>query len=460
MHEPTTGTALMFGLALRHLRTQAGLSQRELGRKSLYDHSRISRAEQGDILVPIEQVRALDAALDAGGLLVALRQAADLRPVAPPMVPGDDDDEPVMLEVLTADGKKVTVSISRRRFGHMLAGGTIASILPGTVDPAQTQRLTQALERPARLDDEIIGYFRRVLAEHYTADKMLGPAGLLQPVLAQIGVLDDLRKGARARQIEPLMQVLSQYAEMAGWLYQDLGELNTALHWSRRAAEWAQCAGDRQMAAYMLIRQSNITGLTDDHAAVVQLASAARRDPAGLDPKLTALAAQQQARGLAMLGEHDECYRLLDEAAETLRDHPQVTEPDAPVYLHHYDLDTLDEQSAFCHRVTGRADTAAAILESKIDRLPASFNRDRGHLTAKLAVAVAQSPHPDLARAAHLGREALTIARQTGSARIRRELDVLNAELLHRGPGTPDTRTFHEALLAETKTPGQRTPGV
>ncbi len=450
MHEPMTGTAVMFGLVLRHLRVQAGLSQRELGKKSLYDHSRISRAEQGDILVPAEQAQALDTALNAGGLLISLRQAANPRSVGPATVSGSYDDAPVMLEVQTPDGRKVIVSISRRQFGHMLASGTIASILPGIIDPSQAQRLARVIDRPARLDTEVIDYFRRVLTEHYTADKMLGPASLLRPVLAQISVLDDLRKGARATHVGPLMQVLSQYAEMAGWLHQDLGELDAAMHWSRRAAEWAQCADDPQMAAYMLIRQSNIAGLTDDHAAVVQLASAACRNPVGLEPKLTALAAQQQARGLAMLGEHDKSHRLLDQAAETLRDHPQVTEPHVPVYLHHYDLDTLEEQSAVCYRVAGRADAAATILEAQIGRLPRSFTRDRGHLTAKLAVAVAQSPQPDLARATHLGQEALTIAHQTGSARIRRELHALDAELLEHWPDTADTRRFHEALLTDS----------
>ncbi|GIH51674.1 hypothetical protein SAMN05421833_12981 [Microbispora rosea] len=201
------------------------------------------------------------------------------------------------------------------------------------------------------------------------------------------------------------------------------------------------------MAAYMLVRQANIAcALTDDHAAVVQYAAAARRRPDRLEPKLVALAAQQQARGLALLGEYHEAFALLDTAADTLRDHPEASEPHVPVYIHHYDLDTLEEQSAACYRVAGRAEAAVSILESKIVKLDGNLTRDRGHLTAKLAVAVAQSPQADVGRAVHLGHRALGVARSTGSARIRRELDALDDELRTRWPD--HGRAFHDALLS------------
>ena len=339
------------------------------------------------------------------------------------------------------------MTISRRQFAQLLASGALSSILPGLGDAEQVARVARAIDQPARMDSEVIDYFRRVLNEHYTADKMLGPRSLLRPVLAQIEVLDELRRSVGATYADPLLQVLSQYAEMAGWLHQDLGELDTAMDWTRRAAEWAQCAGDAQMTAYMLVRQSNIACLTDDYTAVVQLAAAARRRPAELEPKLSALAAQQQARGLAMLGEHREAFDLLDQAADTLRDHPHVTQPHVPVYLHYYDLDTLHEQSAVCYRAAGRADEAVRILQEQIDKLPPKLVRDRGHLTAKLAVAVVQAEQ-DPSRAAHLGHHALGVAQQTSSARIRRELRTLDGELCERWPDHADAQAFHEALIA------------
>ena len=118
--------------------------------------------------------------------------------------------------------------------------------------------------------------------------------------------------------------------------------------------------------------------LAGDHAAVVQLAAAARRTPGPVDPKLAALALQQQARGHARLGEHRDCYALLDMAAGTLDGHPDVTVPGAPAYLQKYDLRTLTEQSASCYQVTGQADRAVTILEETIAGTSPAPARDRG----------------------------------------------------------------------------------
>jgi transcriptional regulator with XRE-family HTH domain len=46
----------VFGAALRELRIQAGLSLRELGQRSLYDYSRISRVERGEHLIDPKHV--------------------------------------------------------------------------------------------------------------------------------------------------------------------------------------------------------------------------------------------------------------------------------------------------------------------------------------------------------------------------------------------------------------------
>lgn len=447
---PPAAAAEVFGMALRQLREQAGLSLRELGRRSLYDYSRLSRAENGRILVPETQVRVLDEVLGAGGLLVALRHGADA--AAPGVIAGRctvTDGEPVILEAHLPGGGSITMRLSRRQFGQLLTAGTLTAALPGAFNPDDAGRISRVLgQEDVRVDAEVLGYFTRTLSEYYRADKMLGPRRLIGTVLAQIDVLDSLRRDVRPAQAQPLLRVLSQYGEMCGWLFQDSGNLDAAASWSRQAAEWAQCAGDQNMAAYMLVRQANIAVLSGDHAGVVQLAGAARRSPGPVDPKLIALACQQEARGLALLGEDRDCFTLLEQAVTILGGHPDVTHQDAPVYLHHYDLRTMEEQSAGCYLRAGRADTAIAILEHSVTRTPSTLARDRGHLLAKLAVAVTQSGQPDPERAATLGIEALGIARMTGSARITHELRTLDSVLITRWPGHAETRDLHEALAA------------
>jgi tetratricopeptide (TPR) repeat protein len=287
-----------------------------------------------------------------------------------------------------------------------------------------------------------------LLAEHFTADKMLGPRQLLGPVMAQLEVLDNLRKQSRPPAAKPLLQMLAQYAEFAGWLQQDAGDIAAAMYWSDRASQWAQSAGDYQMVAYLLIRKSNIVCLADDATTVIELATAAQDVPGGLDPKIVALAAQQEARGWALLGDFDHCRPKLDTAADLLRNHPDEPDPAAPVYIHHYDLDTLEEQSATCYRSVGRAEDAISILERKIKQLPETMHRDRGHQMAKLANAVVATKQPEPEKAAHLGLACLDIARLTGSARIEKELHALDTALMAAWPYQADARAFHEALTA------------
>lgn len=438
-----------FGIALRDLRTKANLSLRELGKRALYDFTRLSRAERGEILIPEPQVKTIDAILKAGGVLIALRQAAG---TGPPASSSRSDSvaegEPVTLEIRLPGGGSITLNLSRRQFTQILAAGTAAATFPAMGSPDDAERARRALEQPTRVDAEVLGCFHRTLGEFYRMDKMLGPGRLIGPVLSQIGVLDGLRSSVRPPHADQFFQVLAQHAEMAGWLLQDSGDLDSASSWSRRAAEWAHCAGDANMAAYMLVRQANIAVLAGDYAAVVQLAAAARRTPGEVDPKLLALALQQQARGHARLGENRMCFTLLDQAAGILGQHPDVTVEGAPIYLHKYDLRTLTEQSASCYQVTGQADRAVAILEDTIADTSSSLVRDRGHLTAKLAVAVTRISHPDPARAASLGLAALDVARQTGSGRILGELRTLDRRLSTRWPEHPASLSIREALAA------------
>jgi hypothetical protein len=147
-----------------------------------YDYSRLSRMENGEHLGDEVLVTALDQILRTGGLLTVLRSAAQ-----PPSVPSDPvaaalpagmlhvgDSDSVVVEIRMSDGRSVRVSMSRRQFGQMLSSGALHGILPaGVVSVDEADRLTQVIAHPRRVDQQVIEYFRRLLAEHYTADKML-----------------------------------------------------------------------------------------------------------------------------------------------------------------------------------------------------------------------------------------------------------------------------------------------
>ncbi|MGQ0773392.1 MAG: helix-turn-helix domain-containing protein [Pseudonocardiales bacterium] len=455
--DPHAVARQLFGVVLRHCPTQAGLSLRELGKRCHHDYSRLSRMETGDHLGDVTLLVEIDRILDAGGLLTVLRAAAELPSdpsgavvVAPPVeMRQAGDGAVIVLEMRMTDGRSVRVLIPRREFGHLLATGALRAVLPaGVLNLDEADRLAAVMEHPSLVDPQVIGYFGRLLTEHYTADKILGPHQALGPVMAQLDMLDALRRHARPPVAKPLLRALAQYAEFVGWLQQDAGDMHAAMYWSDRATQWAQSACDYQLVAYLFIRKSSIAYLIDDANTVIELAAAAQDAPGGIDPKIISLAAEQEARGWAMISDGNRCLRKLDTAAELLRTHPDEADPTVPVYIHHYDLGTLEARSAICYRSIGRAEDAIAILERKIVSLPANLHRDRGYQMAKLANAVVAAKQPEPDRAAQLGLACLDLARQTGSARIAKELHTINATLTTRWPDQPDARAFHDALTA------------
>ncbi|MGH3817085.1 MAG: helix-turn-helix domain-containing protein [Pseudonocardiaceae bacterium] len=446
----------LFGVVLRHLRTGAGLSLRELGTRCHYDYSRLSRMETGEHLGDPALLAEIDRILGAGGLLTALRTAADLSSdspgpvVAAPVVgmgPGGDGAA-VVLEMWMADGRRVRMLIPRREFGQLLATGTLGALFPaGVFTPDEADRLATVVAQPSRVDPQVIGYFDRVLTEHYTADQILGPHQLLSPVMAQLGMLDMLRKHARPPVATPLLRVLARYTSFASWLQLDAGDPHAAMYWSDRATQWAQSASDYQMAAYLLAGKSSIAYLADDANTVIELAAAAQAAPGDIDPKITALAAQQEARGWSMINDGDRCRRKLDTAVQLLSTHPGGGEATAPVYIQYYNPGVLEDQSATCYRSIGRAEDAIPIFERRIaGSLDANLHRDCGYQMAKLANTVLAIKQPEPERGAQLGLASLDLARQTGSARTAKELRTLDTTLTARWPGQPDVRAFHDAL--------------
>ncbi len=446
---------VLFGLVLRQVRQEAGYSLRDLGRRCLYDYSRISRVERGEHLIDADLVPALDQALQAGGLLIALR--ALMEPQGSSATAGPDrlaarsraDGDTVILDLDVTDGRAVQVRLPRRKFSALLAGGALRALFPtGTADLDQLERVGRAIETPERTDPQVLDYFRALLGQHFVADKMLGPRDLLGVVEAQIDTLDRLRRGCRPGSADATMRLLAQYAEFAGWLHQDAGDTAIARYWTDRATVWAQAVGDYELVSYLLVRRSNIALLDGDATDVIELAAAARRVPGRASPSVLALATQQEARGWALHADADRFRHLLDAAAGLLTGGPDRVSEDSPVYLHSYDLNVLEEQSATGFRDCGHADTAIAILERRIAATPRQHQRDRAHQLAKLANALLQTAQPDPERAAALGLSCVGVARTTGSARISGELRTLDRTLRRRWRDLSSTTELHEALAA------------
>src|ERR1022692_313733 len=204
--------------ALRALMTEHGVSACELAHQVPCDPSLISRYRNGRQKPSAKMAGRLDEVLGADGALAALAENK---------LPGR---------------------------GAVLAGGLLAgSVL--SVGPEILERLAWAQRHPPQIDVAMVESLADVLAAQRRAEDALGSATMLRPVLAQLTVVEDLVKQAHGPIRPALVQVAQQWAQFAGWLCRDTGDLAGARACCAVALEWASELDDRSMIATVLVER-------------------------------------------------------------------------------------------------------------------------------------------------------------------------------------------------------------
>ncbi|MDL4815467.1 hypothetical protein [Actinomadura opuntiae] len=274
---------------------------------------------------------------------------------------------------------------------------------------------------------ELADYFAEQLAGHYRADRYLGPLRLIPTALAQYDLLCDLANTARGTVRPRLWSLAAGYAAFLGWLYQDGGDINRSVYWHDLMLERAHRSHDPQLVAFALHNKAMLHADLLDGPGVQDLAGAALVHQDALTPKVRVLALQQAAHGASLVADDDaadECARLLDEAGALVDqvddDYPWGTACLTPHYI--------DIQRATCLVRLGRAEDALTIWERIMPELAAAgARRDVGVFQARQAQAYALAREPE--RAVTIAGEVVQAAEATGSVRMRRELQGLQARM-------------------------------
>jgi hypothetical protein len=271
-----------------------------------------------------------------------------------------------------------------------------------------------------RVDPALITYFQEQLEGHYRADMLLGPHDLIGTVSAQYELIDRLVRTAHGETRHSLLRVGAAYAALVGWLYQDAGDMGGAAFWRGVTQEMALRSRDPHLIGYSLVNQAQVrTDLGDGHG-VIDLCEAALQDSGRLAPKVRVMALQQQAHGASLTRDRTAVDRLIDQAGGLLgRVEDDLPWGNACRRTPGY----LEVQRATCYGRLGLGAEAGALWEQVLDAVPDTARRDRGVYLARHAAAAAVAREPD--QAVEIARKAATIAVETGSARMRRELTTL-----------------------------------
>jgi transcriptional regulator with XRE-family HTH domain len=341
------------------------------------------------------------------------------------------------------------LGVTRARLGELLAVDTetdpYAAEVGEGLDLDEQRHLAVALADARRyLDHSVVTYFHRQLDTCENDDGVYGPTKTLPVVLGVLGAIGQCAREVRLDVLPQLLSVGARGAEFAGWLYRDVHNPERAALWYSRATEWAQEAGDTAAQGYILLRKSQMAYEERDARRVLTLAQAAQYGPWRLPSYVRAEVTQQEARGLAMVGESlSTIERKLDDTRLLLAGATPDDDPDN--HLSSYcNEGTLTLRDASCYIEAGKPHQAATLYKQVLSTDLLS-RRDRGYFLARLTSSLALAGEPD--DAATAGLEAVQLATATTSQRTKRELmrALVTLKPWHNRPGP---RALREAVVA------------
>ncbi|MBO2457268.1 helix-turn-helix domain-containing protein [Actinomadura violacea] len=415
-----------FGKELRRRRLAAGMSLARLAGRVHYSKGHLSLVERGVRAPARDLARLCDTELRAGGALAALAGGPATPGPGLGEAKGADQEAEVWLMRLSADGPSWFQPVSRRQ--AVAAGAaSIAGIGIGRAGPAAAD------------DTTLPELYRSMLAQYRRLGQAVAPGLVLPVLIAQTHTLRELATHAGPRTRAELLRLASRYAEYVGWLVQETGNDESALWWTRHAVELATAGGDRELTAYGLVRNAQVTLYRDDARSTIDLAKRAQAGP--VSPRVLGLAAQREAQGHALAGDHAACMRCLDRAHDLLA--AAAREHDAPVLGTTNVADPAEMGRGWCLHELGRPQAAAEILDAQLARVPADAVRTRIRYGMRRTLAVAASGEID--RACEQTRELLGGATTVASATIATDLRKL-ARTLARHPGSRAVRELAPEL--------------
>jgi tetratricopeptide (TPR) repeat protein len=363
---------------------------RALARRVPCDAALISRLARGGQQASVQMARRLDDVLDAGGELV--RAAAAGR------------------------GASHRAGSSAEFGGGVTPAGQAMQARLGAFSAVQVQ--------------ELISHLNEQWHALVKTDNLLGPRHALGGVNNNLGVIDALLRGVRQPVRDVVLGLGARYAESAAWLYEDSADTAAARYWTRRSMEWAMEGNDRLMVSWTLFRRGQQAAADRDAAQMAGMAAAARREAGALPSLMLAAILQQEAHAYALDGEERACQGALDRA------HLLAAAADDPgdASAGHGSFCTpayLEMQRGACWLTLGQPARAITALETALKSLPPAYRRDRGVALSCQAAALATGGEP--AEAARTAREALDIARASGSGRVLSMIVPVAARLAPHG---------------------------
>ncbi|KND34226.1 helix-turn-helix domain-containing protein [Streptomyces acidiscabies] len=395
---------LRFGAELRRRRQEARKTLREVAREVNYSKAHLCKVERGDKKPSVTLARRCDAFFGTDGLFGRL--VGDARPA------GKGRDRP----------RREAIALGT---GSLLAFTAVAK-----------SRGVRADEP----DPPLISLFQDQLRQMRKIGQASAPGALLAQLRDQTTAIVAFSAQSLGATRTGLLATAARFAEYAGWMAQEAGDVRSAMHWTAQAVELAKAGGDDHLADYAKVRRALVTLYDGDAEETIALARQAQRS--ALPPRIRGLAVQREAQGHALAGDVKACLSGLDRARELLARDEAESDGLAlgPTHL----ADPVSVVTGWCLYDLGEHRKAAEVLDRECLRIPQHALRNRVRYGIRRALAHAASG--EVEQSCQVAEELLWFTDLVPSATVRADVRRLDRELA-RFRSLPVVRDLRPALV-------------
>jgi tetratricopeptide (TPR) repeat protein len=271
----------------------------------------------------------------------------------------------------------------------------------------------------------VLSALREIHRGYIEADRLMGSICIAGPVSVQLPVVERACQVTRGTDRNEMLRFACQFTEFSGWIFQDAGDLASAMRWTDRALDYALELGDQRVIAYTLMRKAMIATESGDPARGLGIANSALEYKDCLTPRLRAVILRQRSYSNAALGEVIASARDSDDAViEAVAGENQGEQDRAPYCTPTY----VAMEAGASWVILGHPKTALPILEkSRTEWLGQTQVRDYALCVSRLAIAYAAAG--ELEQACSAAEEVIGLARGLGSRRVVGQIDLLYRRL-------------------------------
>ncbi|MBV9140367.1 MAG: hypothetical protein JO115_05535 [Pseudonocardiales bacterium] len=346
----------------------------------------------------------------------------------------------------------LTRSLGRRR-ALQVARWALGVVGLAGLDADECTRVALAVEFPHRVDARVVKNLATTLAYCQRQEDTLGPAEVLDTVLAQHQIVRHLLHGDCPEEWRrPLRTVDSNMATTIGGHLVDMGQPDMARHYLERGRRAGHEAHNPASAAYAVCSTSFAAFLRGDIPAALDTSAAARSLAARTDdPRIKARAELEAAGAYALDGQYGLCMTACDRVGDFLAGASGSGVESLAYWLHEGTLEGDRSKFFLLLGKPRQAVEAAATALARYEHTP--YVHSYALCEVKLGTALVLSE--EITEAARVLGEAASFA--SLSPRLTTELHAARA-LMKPWDNTPAVTTLDAQLEAHGLTPTTTPP--